>query len=148
ALASSLAIFYSLRFLASAQLVFVSDFASGNFFPTRNVPWGVQPWWGSLSWIGGLVALHCLIGWLAINGRPSVASKTPFDTLVPRLLATVGASPFANLTGAELAKRPAEWRAEAPTDALIARIPKVALSGMKLRYASAKGSFVANADLS
>ena len=61
-----------------------------------------------------------------------------------------GYSPFANLDGAELSTKPANWTGSGDEDELTAQlgqVKKARLSGMNLRYASADGAFLVKADL-
>jgi uncharacterized protein YjbI with pentapeptide repeats len=65
-------------------------------------------------------------------------------TLVPRLMALVGFSPFADLTGAEISQRQSPWSQKDEDLNLIAR---ARLEGADLRYAIAPRAFLADADL-
>ena len=147
ALASSVTVYFSARFLLSAWSVFTRSIINAAPSRYRALLDPNHALAFTLTWIGSLVLIHCLAGWVAISSSPPTTGKVDFDSGIPRLLAAVGASPFANLTGAELSKRPDGWSPDTPADALLAKIPRVSLSGVRLRHAAAKGVFGANVDL-
>jgi uncharacterized protein YjbI with pentapeptide repeats len=125
-------------------------------------------WRGILTSRGGYqtaafaVAVGVLFGmvsWGARWGAPSDApifgvplrlrridrrSGTDYLTWVPRVMALVGYSPFAELTEAEVSQKKSTW---SNRDRDLNSVVGARLRGASLRYASASGAFLAGADL-
>ena len=84
------------------------------------------------------------------DGADTVTAEQFAKNRVVQAFEKLGYSPFANLDGAELSTKPANWTGSGDEDELTAQIgqvKKARLSGMNLRYASADGAFVVKADL-
>ena len=84
------------------------------------------------------------------DGVDSASSEQFAKNRVVQTFEKLGYSPFANLDGAELSTKPANWTGSGDEDELTAQIgqvKKARLSGMNLRYASADGAFLVKADL-
>jgi uncharacterized protein YjbI with pentapeptide repeats len=105
-------------------------------------------------------ALFGIFSWGAIMGVPSdepilsmrlllrgghASDVTGPLTWVPRLMALVGYSPFADLTGAEVSRRKSAW---SENDYYPDSVAGAQLRGANLRYALASGAILAGADLS
>lgn len=105
-------------------------------------------------------ALFGILSWGAIMGVPSDESILSMRlllprgdtsyvagrlTLVPRLMALVGYSPFADLAGAEVSQKKSTW---SENDYDPDSVAGARLRGANLRYALAPGAFLAGADLS
>jgi len=102
---------------------------------------------------GGIVcaslifAAHCVVAWLAIYGQPPDPKSRWAVSFIPKLLIAARLPPFANLTGAELVRKPSGWTSlNEPSDALLATVPRISLTSSRLRHADGKGMFAANAD--
>ena len=84
------------------------------------------------------------------DGVDSASAEQFAKNRVVQAFEKLGYSPFANLDGAELSTKPANWTGSGDEDELTAQIgqvKKARLSGMNLRYASADGAFLVKADL-
>jgi uncharacterized protein YjbI with pentapeptide repeats len=146
ALASSLAILYSVHFLLSARRAFQAN--EGRKDEVAATASEESAWRSGVISISVLVVLHGVVAWSAIHGAPPSAGEgllKTLETIVPRVLIAIKASPFANLTGVELSKKPADWDST-PSDLQLAKIPRVSLPGVSLRHADAKGIFAAGVD--
>jgi uncharacterized protein YjbI with pentapeptide repeats len=87
--------------------------------------------------------LFGIVSWGAIMGVPSGRSEG-HRTWVPRLMALVGYSPFADLWGAEVSQKKSTWsRNNKDLDS----VAGAQLRGANLRYASAFKAFLAGARL-
>jgi uncharacterized protein YjbI with pentapeptide repeats len=88
------------------------------------------------------------IGMLPHRERSYEQARARFPrrlTWVPRLMALVGYSPFADLRGAELSQKKSGW---SKNDKGIDSVVGAQLKGANLRYALASGAFLAGANLS
>jgi uncharacterized protein YjbI with pentapeptide repeats len=65
-------------------------------------------------------------------------------TWVPRLMALIGYSPFANLTSSEISQKKSTWN---KNDRNPDSVAGAQLEGTSLRYARADGAFLADANL-
>ena len=84
------------------------------------------------------------------NGADIASAEQFAKNRVVQAFEKLGYSPFANLDGAELSTKPANWTGSGDEDELTAQIgqvKKARLSGMNLCYASADGAFLVKADL-
>ena len=84
------------------------------------------------------------------DGADSASAEQLAKNWVVQAFEKLGYSPFANLDGAELSTKPANWTGSGDEDELTAQlgqVKKARLSGMNLRYASADGAFLVKADL-
>jgi len=104
-------------------------------------------------------ALFAIVSWGAIMGVPSRApllglpsllpnrigeegEVTGYLSWVPRLMGLVGYSPFAELTGTEVSQKKSTW---SKNDKDLDAVTGAQLSKQNLRYARAKGAFLAGA---
>jgi uncharacterized protein YjbI with pentapeptide repeats len=125
-------------------------------------------WWGMLTSRGGYhtaafavgaAMLFGMVSWGAIMGVPSDMPIVGVPLLhrsgrggargrltwVPRLMALVSYSPFANLTGAEVSQKKPTW---SKNDKDLESVTRAQLTQANLRYAEADRAFLAGADLS
>ncbi len=80
------------------------------------------------------------------RGREQARAQFPrYLTWVPRLMALVGYSPFADLRGAELSQKKPGW---SKTDKGLDSVVGAQLKRANLQYALASGAFLAGADMS
>jgi uncharacterized protein YjbI with pentapeptide repeats len=105
------------------------------------VSWGAR--WGAPS-------NEPILGIPLLLQRSVLPGQNPWDrrdrlTWVPRLMALVGYSPFANLTGAEVSQKKSNWN---KSDNDVNSLTIAQLQGANLRYAEASGAFFAGANLS
>jgi uncharacterized protein YjbI with pentapeptide repeats len=153
-IASSMSIVYSVTFFVYAKSAFSPKRLltyESNLTHESNSSKLALPLLNSIkltSSICLLFVLHLIFAWAAVFSAAPTATSGSLESSIPQILSALKLSPFANLTGSELAKRPSEWDPKEPTDASIAKIPRLALANIRLRHANAKGMFAANADLS
>lgn len=126
-------------------------------------------WWGLLTSRRGyqtaafavaVGALFGMISWGARWGVPSntrilgipltlytdnAGEETGYPTWVPRLMALIGYSPFANLENAEVSEKKSTW---SKNDKNLDSVLGARLQRANLRYALGKAAFFAGADLS
>jgi len=81
--------------------------------------------------------LFGVVSWGAIMGNPD-------RSWVPRLMAVLGYSPFADLAHAEISQKKSSW---SKNDKDLGSVVGAQLSEPNLRYASASGAFLAGANL-
>jgi uncharacterized protein YjbI with pentapeptide repeats len=102
---------------------------------------------GILSWgaIMGVPSDESILGMRLLLPRGDTSYVAGRLTLVPRLMALVGYSPFADLAGAEVSQKKSTW---SENDYDPDSVAGARLRGANLRYALAPGAFLAGADLS